>query len=91
MPFGLGSKHADPKTTKKNATDSKSAQANEAAEMLKKMEAKKDAGDCPFCQRAGPHEGRVSPLIERDGRMNRPFRLLPSGCEEVGTVFAGDE
>lgn len=49
MPFGLGSKHADPKTTKKNATDSKSAQANEAAEMLKKMEAKKDAGDCPFC------------------------------------------
>lgn len=49
MPFGLGSKHKDPKTTKKEAGSNKSAQANEAAEMLKKMEEKKAAGDCPFC------------------------------------------
>ena len=47
MPFGLGSKHKTEKPQSDKAN--KSAQSNEAAEMLKKMEAKKDAGDCPFC------------------------------------------
>ena len=59
MIFGLGSKKSPAKSpakksgitkskvvTKKTA---KSSQANEAAEMLRKMEAKKAAGDCPFC------------------------------------------
>lgn len=49
MPFGLGSKHTDKKASKKDSGSAKNAQANEAAEMLKKMEAKKAAGDCPFC------------------------------------------
>jgi len=49
MPFGLGSKHTEKKTLNKDASSNKSAQANEAAEMLKKMEEKKAAGDCPFC------------------------------------------
>jgi hypothetical protein len=50
MVFGLGTKkvHKESKVSDKvqHATTS---QADEAAEMLKKMEAKKDAGDCPFC------------------------------------------
>lgn len=46
MPFGLGSKLEAKKATK---TSGKNTQANEAAELLKKMEAKKEAGDCPFC------------------------------------------
>lgn len=48
MPFGLGSKHTDTKSTKKDKS-AKSSQADEAAAMLKKMEDKKAAGDCPFC------------------------------------------
>ena len=40
MPFGLGSKHKSEKPASEKAN--KSAQSNEAAEMLKKMEAKKD-------------------------------------------------
>ncbi len=49
MVFGLGTKkvHKESKSSA-NATTT-SSQAEEAAEMLKKMEAKKDAGDCPFC------------------------------------------
>lgn len=35
------------KKTKKNAKSN--SQADEAADILKKMEEKKDAGDCPFC------------------------------------------
>ncbi len=59
MIFGLGTKKSPvkSKTTKSSITRSKvvtkktakSSQANEAAEMLRKMEAKKAAGDCPFC------------------------------------------
>ena len=48
MTFGLGSTkkvQKDKKTSKKKS----SSQADEAAEMLKKMEEKKAAGDCPFC------------------------------------------
>ncbi len=47
MPFGLGSSHKEVKTSKKSS-ESKS-QAEEAAEILKKMEAKKDDGECAFC------------------------------------------
>jgi hypothetical protein len=47
MPFGLGSSHKEVKTSKK--TDKKTSQAEEAAEILKKMEAKKDDGECAFC------------------------------------------
>ena len=47
MPFGLGSKHKSVKTTKKNSKSN--AQSDEAAEILKKMEAKKDSGECAFC------------------------------------------
>jgi hypothetical protein len=47
MPFGLGSSHKEDKTSKK--ADKKSSQAEEAAEILKKMEAKKDDGECAFC------------------------------------------
>ena len=47
MAFGLGSKHKEAKTSKSNSK--KSAQADEAAEILKKMEAKKDDGECAFC------------------------------------------
>lgn len=48
MPFGLGTKHKEVKTSQKGKA-SKSSQADEAAAMLKKMEDKKAAGDCPFC------------------------------------------
>ncbi len=47
MAFGLGSKHKEAKAQKSNSK--KSAQADEAAEILKKMEAKKDDGECAFC------------------------------------------
>jgi len=47
MPFGLGSKQKDAKTSKKNKKSS--TQADEAAEILKKMEAKKADGECAFC------------------------------------------
>ncbi len=46
MPFGLGSKLEAKKSLK---TKGKNTQAQEAAQLLKKMEAKKEAGDCPFC------------------------------------------
>jgi hypothetical protein len=51
MVFGLGTKHEEKQAKKSKAPSAKqsSAQANEAAEMLKKMQAKKDAGACPFC------------------------------------------
>ena len=51
MVFGLGSKQKDKKaktTTSKKASKSNS-QSDEAAEILKKMEAKKDDGECAFC------------------------------------------
>jgi hypothetical protein len=48
MPFGLGSSHKKEVKTSKKST-SKSSQADEAAEILKKMEAKKDSGECAFC------------------------------------------
>ena len=47
MPFGLGSKHKEVKSSKKSKKSS--AQSDEAAEILKKMEAKKDDGECAFC------------------------------------------
>ena len=50
MVFGLGTKDAvkkDSKTSKKSKPAD--AQADEAAEILKKMEAKKDDGECAFC------------------------------------------
>lgn len=44
--LGLGTKE-EPKVKKE---DKKASSANEEAkEILAKMEAKKDAGDCPFC------------------------------------------
>ena len=51
MVFGLGSKQKDKKakaTISKKGSKSKS-QSDEAAEILKKMEAKKDDGECAFC------------------------------------------
>jgi hypothetical protein len=48
MPFGLGSSHKEDKSSKK-ATKKSTSQAEEAAEILKKMEAKKDDGECAFC------------------------------------------
>lgn len=47
MPFGLGSSHKEDKTSKKSSKSK--SQAEEAAEILKKMEAKKDDGECAFC------------------------------------------
>lgn len=52
MVFGLGSKHSaeKPKTSAKStAKKAGGNRSNEAAEILKKMEAKKDAGSCAFC------------------------------------------
>ena len=63
MVFGLGTKTkkkpaSKKKTTAKGVAKSKkvtakskksSAQADEAAQLLKNMQSKKDAGDCPFC------------------------------------------
>ena len=42
----LGSKQ-DSTTSK--TTDAEKSQDEEAKELLRKMEAKKEAGDCPFC------------------------------------------
>ena len=50
--FGMGSKAPKPaKTDAKKAEKPKAgkSQADEAKAMLAKMEAKKQAGDCPFC------------------------------------------
>ena len=60
MPFGIASKkdEAPKKATKSNK---KNAQSDEAAEILKKMEAKKDDGECAFCQ-MNDNEGRIPPL-----------------------------
>ena len=50
MVFGLGTKTKAPMTTKTSKKSTKSsAQSDEAAEILKKMEAKKDSGECAFC------------------------------------------
>ena len=52
MVFGLGSKHTAPKPKDAGKASGKKASGNrsdEAAEILKKMEAKKDAGSCAFC------------------------------------------
>lgn len=56
MVFGLGTKKKDTKVSdaksssqKTEKKTSKGSQADEAAEILKKMEAKKDSGDCAFC------------------------------------------
>lgn len=56
MVFGLGKKTEDTKQVSKKNTANKTivsakttSQADEAAELLKKMEEKKAAGDCPFC------------------------------------------
>lgn len=52
--LGLGTKD-DPKIkkddpkAKKDTGSSASSASDEAKEILAKMEAKKDAGDCPFC------------------------------------------
>ena len=48
MVFGLGTKKQDEKKTAKKS-DKKGSQSDEAAEILKKMEAKKDDGECAFC------------------------------------------
>ena len=53
MVFGLGSTKKE--DASKDAKSSKSAKkasgsnADEAAELLKKMQDKKDGGECPFC------------------------------------------
>lgn len=47
MPLGSGTKQKEAKASKKNAKSD--SQSNEAAEILKKMEAKKDSGECAFC------------------------------------------
>lgn len=48
MAFGLGTKHK--KTPKTSAKKSKSKTDDSGAEeLLKQMEDKKDAGNCPFC------------------------------------------
>ena len=48
--LGLGSDDKAKKSdSKKQSKKGKSSQQDEAAEILAKMDAKKDAGDCPFC------------------------------------------
>ncbi|MFT4532348.1 MAG: hypothetical protein ACI9T8_000368 [Candidatus Saccharimonadales bacterium] len=49
MVFGLGTKHTSQKEQKTSKKNKSSAQADEAAAILKKMEAKKDDGECAFC------------------------------------------
>lgn len=50
MVFGLGSKQTAQKADKNSKKNSKSsAQADEAAAILKKMEDKKADGECAFC------------------------------------------
>lgn len=49
--FGMGSKAPKPdkKDAKKAEKPKAKSQSDEAKAMLAKMEAKKQAGDCPFC------------------------------------------
>ena len=47
MVFGFSNK--EPSKDDKTSKSPKSAQSDEAAEILKKMEAKKDDGECAFC------------------------------------------
>lgn len=49
--LGLGSDDSKAKKSddKKKGNKDKKSNEDEAAEILAKMEAKKDAGDCPFC------------------------------------------
>lgn len=47
MAIGLGS--LKKKADKKDKKSSKTNNSNEAAEILKKMDAKAAGGDCPFC------------------------------------------
>lgn len=50
MVFGLGTKQTKQKEVKASSKAKKSTtQADEAADILKKMEAKKDDGECAFC------------------------------------------
>ncbi len=51
MVFGLGTKKKEEPVKEDVASAKKvtGSQADEAAEILKKMEAKKDSGDCAFC------------------------------------------
>lgn len=53
MALGLGSLGKKPskaeKTDKPNKDGKKSSAQNEAADILKKMDEKAAAGDCPFC------------------------------------------
>jgi hypothetical protein len=56
MVFGLGTKDKlkkEVKASKNNKSTAKKSgsmsQGDEAAEILKKMEAKKDSGECAFC------------------------------------------
>ena len=46
--LGLGAKE-EPKAKKKDAKKSDASANDEAKKILAQMEAKKDAGDCPFC------------------------------------------
>ena len=67
MVFGLGTKKVQKETKANTKTQhANTSQADEAAEMLKKMEAKKDAGDCPFCQ-LGPYETPLRGFSSRGG------------------------
>ncbi|MDX1766068.1 MAG: hypothetical protein R3313_03905 [Candidatus Saccharimonadales bacterium] len=48
--LGLGSDKLKKSDSKKNTKNGKAdSSQDEAAEILAKMEAKKDDGDCPFC------------------------------------------
>ena len=49
MVFGLGSKTVKKEDTTSKKTKAAASQNDEAAEILKKMEAKKDSGECAFC------------------------------------------
>lgn len=49
MPFGLGSSHKEKEVKASKKSSKSKSQADEAAEILKKMEAKKDDGECAFC------------------------------------------
>lgn len=49
MVFGLGSKSVKKEESSSKKTKASGAQSDEAAEILKKMEAKKDSGECAFC------------------------------------------
>jgi hypothetical protein len=49
MVFGLGTKNVQKDEKSSSKKKQSSSQADEAAEILKNMDAKKDSGDCPFC------------------------------------------